>query len=76
MIQQLRLINFKCFDDQTIRFGNLTFLSGMNGMGKSTVLQSLLLLRQSYHQGVLPNRGLALNGELIRLGNDVAGLIL
>lgn len=75
MIQQLRLINFKCFDDQTIRFGNLTFLSGMNGMGKSTVLQSLLVLRQSYHQGFLPNRGLALNGELIRLGNasDVAG---
>jgi len=68
IIQQLRLINFKCFDDQTIRFGKLTFLSGLNGMGKSTVLQSLLLLRQSYEQEFLPNKGLALNGELIRLG--------
>jgi predicted ATPase len=40
----------------------------MNGMGKSSVLQALLLLRQSYQQRLLPDRGLALVGELIQLG--------
>ena len=28
----------------------LTMLAGLNGMGKSSVLQSLLLLRQSFQQ--------------------------
>jgi predicted ATPase len=52
----------------TIEFGPLTLLSGLNGQGKSTVLQALLLLRQSYQQALLPNIGLALNGDLIRIG--------
>lgn len=68
MIRQLRLHNFKCFEDQTLDLGALTLLSGLNGMGKSTVIQSLLLLRQSYQQRLLPSKGLALNGDLVRLG--------
>ncbi len=68
MIRELRLLNFKCFDECILQFGNLTFLSGLNGMGKSTILQSLLLLRQSYQQGLLPDKGLALNGDMIHLG--------
>jgi predicted ATPase len=69
MITSLRLRNFKCFEDQAIEFGPLTLLSGLNGMGKSSVLQALLLLRQSHLQGLLQTRGLALNGELVRLGS-------
>ena len=68
MIQILRLENFKCFEEQELELGALTLLSGLNGMGKSTVLQSLLLLRQSYQQGLLKNTGLALNGDLVRIG--------
>lgn len=68
MIQTLNLQNFKCFENQTLEFGRLTLLSGLNGMGKSSVLQSLLLLRQSYEQGLLPGVGLALNGELVKIG--------
>jgi predicted ATPase len=37
-------------------------------MGKSSVLQALLLLRQSHQQGLLARRKIALNGELISLG--------
>ena len=37
-------------------------------MGKSTVIQSILLLRQSFQQGLLPSVGLALNGELVHIG--------
>lgn len=68
MIRSLYLHNFKCFADQHLPFGALTLLSGLNGMGKSSVMQSLLLLRQSYQQGLLAETGLALNGDLVRLG--------
>lgn len=68
MIQSLRLQNFKCFENQSLPFRNLTLLSGLNSSGKSSILQALLLLRQSYQQDVLPNRGLALNGDLVCIG--------
>ena len=68
MLTRLRLINFKCFEDEDINLKPLTLLSGLNGMGKSTVLQSLLLLRQSYLQGLLQRKMIALNGELVSLG--------
>jgi hypothetical protein len=68
MITFVRLRNFKCFREQTLEFSPLTLLSGLNGMGKSSVIQALLLLRQSYHQGTLPETGVTLNGELLRLG--------
>jgi predicted ATPase len=68
VIRQLRLQNFKRFEDQSLELGALTLLSGLNGMGKSSVLQSLLLLRQSYQQGLLESTGLALNGDLVHIG--------
>lgn len=70
MIRSLRLINFKPFENQFLEFRPLTLLSGLNSTGKSSVLQSLLLLRQSYQQSLLPNTGLALNGELVRIGTS------
>jgi predicted ATPase len=68
MIKSLYLRNFKCFENQSIEFHNLTLLSGLNGMGKSSVLQALLLLRQSYQRQLLQNTGLALNGDLVEIG--------
>ncbi len=68
MIQSLRLVNFKCFADLTVEFTPLTLLSGLNGHGKSSVLQAMLLLRQSYQQGLLPQTGIALNGEWVNIG--------
>lgn len=68
MIESLRLQNFKCFEDQKLSVGGLTLLSGLNGAGKSSVLQSLLLLRQSWQQGLLKGGRLALNGDLVQIG--------
>ncbi|MDQ2906650.1 MAG: AAA family ATPase, partial [Chloroflexota bacterium] len=68
MLHRLRLQNYKCFEDQSLEFKALTLLSGLNGTGKSSVLQSLLLLRQSYQQNLLQTTGLALNGDLIHIG--------
>lgn len=68
MISFLRLKNFKAFEDQRLELKNLTLLSGLNSTGKSSVLQSLLLLRQSYKQDLLPDIGLALNGDFVCIG--------
>jgi predicted ATPase len=68
MIDELTLTHFKCFEHQVIPLGSLTLLAGLNGMGKSSVIQSLLLLRQSALDGMLPGQGLMLNGSILRLG--------
>ncbi|KAB8314158.1 DUF3696 domain-containing protein [Tolypothrix campylonemoides VB511288] len=68
MISSLRLKNFKAFEDQLLEFRHFTLLSGLNSTGKSSVLQALLLLRQSYQQDLLPEIGLALNGEFVCIG--------
>jgi predicted ATPase len=67
-IRALRIRNFKCFEDQILSFAPLTLLTGLNSSGKSSVLQALLLLRQSYQQGLLDTTGLALNGDLTNIG--------
>lgn len=43
----LRIKNFKCFKSQEFALHNMTVLVGANGMGKSTVVQSLLLIRNT-----------------------------
>jgi len=68
MISFMRLKNFKAFEDQGLDLKNITLLSGLNSTGKSSVLQALLLLRQSYKQDLLPEIGLALNGDLVCIG--------
>ena len=68
MIQSISFKNFKCFERQKIKCAGLTLLSGLNGMGKSSVLQSLLLLRQSQQANLLTTAGLVLNGDLVNLG--------
>lgn len=69
MINEIYLKNFKPFEDQKFILKSLNLLSGLNGSGKSSFIQSLLLLRQSYQQELLPEKGLALNGELVNIGN-------
>lgn len=68
MIHSLKLKNFKPFPELQLPLKPLTLLSGLNSTGKSSVLQSLLLLRQSYEKGLLPKTGLALNGDLVYIG--------
>ncbi len=68
MIQSIKLQNFKCFSNQRLDLGSLTLLSGLNGAGKSSLLQSLLLLRQSHQQGLLSEGRLSLNGDLVQIG--------
>lgn len=72
MIKNLLLQNFKSHKYTELKFANLTVLTGINSAGKSSIIQSLLLLRQSYQKGRL-TAGLDLNSPLCDLGkgNDV-----
>ena len=67
MINEMILENFKCFKNLTLNLSGLNVFAGINGMGKSTIIQSLLLLRQSHKQGLLPHY-IALNGDYVNIG--------
>lgn len=67
MIRRMKADNFKCFEHIDMEFSNLNLLSGLNSMGKSTLIQLFLLLRQSYEQNAL-KKGIYLNGKYTNLG--------
>ena len=67
MINNLRILNFKSHKDTSLDFKNLTVLCGQNGVGKSSAIQSLLLLRQTFNANKL-DKILSLNGDLCNLG--------
>lgn len=67
MINNLTIKNFKCFENLSIELSNLNVFAGINSMGKSSVIQAILLLRQAYEMGTL-TKGLHLNGELTQIG--------
>jgi predicted ATPase len=48
MIKKVEINNFKSHKDTKLDFSNLTVLCGANSSGKSSVIQALLLLRESY----------------------------
>ena len=50
MLTQLNLKTFKCFELLKLPLGQLTLLSGTNASGKSSVLQSLVLLNQTMRE--------------------------
>lgn len=65
----MQIENFKSLKRVSLPLENLNLFFGMNGMGKSSVIQSLLLLRQSFWESHKVNLNcLYTNGELIRLG--------
>lgn len=68
MLERIRLTNFKAFRDQYLDLAPLTLLTGLNGSGKSSLLQALLLLRQSWETGYLTRRRVALNGRYVSMG--------
>ena len=67
MFKGLILKNFKCFDEIELRFSNVNILTGLNGMGKSTVMQSILLLGQS-QKSIASEQMLSLKGKYVDLG--------
>lgn len=69
MIKQLQIKNFKCFQDSPLfSFSKLNLLTGINGRGKSSLLQTFLILSQSARKN--PDlKQLFINDEFVQLGN-------
>ena len=68
MLRRIGLTNFKCFEDLDLPCAPLNLLCGLNGTGKSSVIQALLVLRQSFETGDLLEGRLVLGGALTDLG--------
>lgn len=67
MIKNLNIKNFKSHFSTDLELSKLNILTGLNGMGKSSVIQALLLLRQTFQKNML-EKGLELNAELCTIG--------
>jgi predicted ATPase len=68
MLDNMTLKNFKSFKKLNgLKTRPITILCGANSCGKSTILQSLLLLKQTF-ESKNPNQTLLLNGRFTKLG--------
>lgn len=69
MLERLKFENFKAWQEADIRFGKVTGFFGTNSAGKSSILQLLLLLKQTRNA---TDRGLVLDfggpGDMASLG--------
>lgn len=75
MHKELNIENFKCFSKKTnIKLGKINVCLGENSVGKSSVIQSCILIRQIYEQAI-KYRGTKINEYHIQL-NDIYGLQL
>ena len=68
MITNLRLGSYKCFESLSLSIRPLTVLSGHNSGGKSSVIQALALLSQTFRESEWGNL-LLLNGPDLSLGS-------
>ncbi|MEM7534657.1 MAG: AAA family ATPase, partial [Chloroflexota bacterium] len=68
MLSEWTISNFKSINEPvTLQLAPLTIFSGINSSGKSTILQSILTLCQTFMDS--PEEGcLNLNGKYLQLG--------
>ena len=68
MLTKIGLTNFKCYrGSHEFPLSQFNLLTGINGQGKSTLLQSLLLMKQTTDHDKNANY-LVLNGSCVQLG--------
>lgn len=68
MLKSITLENYKCFKDRTtIDIAPLTVLCGVNSSGKSSVLKSLLMMKQTV-ENQLKDFAVSLSGDLVDCG--------
>lgn len=69
MITAWRIRNFKSYSgDHSIPLSWVNIVAGSNSSGKSTLIQSILALKQTVQYGS-PDKSLLLNGPLLRMGS-------
>lgn len=70
MVPKIKFENYKAFVTGTLEIKPITILLGPNSCGKSSLLQLLLMLSQSYEGRRSPNP-LQTNGPMVSLGTDL-----
>lgn len=68
MIHKWHIENFKSVSKADLEFTPLTIFVGANSSGKSTVIQSILLIAQTL-QSSIEDKHLVLNGDIFKFGN-------
>ena len=69
MLREYKLTNFKAFGETvTIPIRPITLIFGANSSGKSSIFQSLLLLKQTLEEAKNPETALLPKGSLVDLG--------
>ena len=70
-IDRVRIKNFKSLRDVDIELSNLNLITGVNSIGKSSFIQTLLLLKQNEDKfyTLRGSKVTNINGEYIMLGN-------
>lgn len=67
MLKSITLENYKCFDNASIDIAPLTVLCGVNSSGKSSIIKSLLMMKQSFENNK-SNGEITYNGEYVNNG--------
>lgn len=73
MLKSISLKNYKCFEKlkvdnkDELEVAPLTILCGINSSGKSSIINSLLLQKQSYEDSSISN-SMKLNGDYVKSG--------
>ncbi|MDJ0367106.1 AAA family ATPase [Hymenobacter sp. H14-R3] len=66
LIEEIRVQGYKSLVDATLHVRPLTLLAGTNSSGKSSIMQPLLLIKQTMEAPYLPASALVLNGEHLK----------
>ena len=64
MIEKIKLNNFKCFKETKLEFGKITLLTGANSSGKSSLIDAILSVMQTYNFPL----SLDINGKYKEIG--------
>ncbi len=74
MLKSISLENYKCFDKlkvdnkEELEIAPLTVLCGVNSSGKSSIIKSLLMMKQSYEDNTASNY-MVFNGKYVDNGS-------
>lgn len=70
MLTSIYLKNFKCFSENRFNLNKINIFAGYNGRGKSSILQSIIILSQSIKKNNLNSlEKVHLNGDFVSLGD-------
>lgn len=70
MIKSFSVENYKAFEKGTIELKPITILLGANSVGKSSLIQLLLLMQQTANANKGYKSALKLNGNIVSLGEN------